>query len=88
MRQFVHRRDFLRGLAASGVALTLGPKAKAGPNEKLNIGIIGTSGRALGNIEGVEGENIVAVCDIDDRLARRGVGTSSRGPRPSTTSAS
>jgi predicted dehydrogenase len=34
----------------------------------LNIGIIGTSGRALGNIEGVQGENIVAVCDIDDRL--------------------
>src|SRR5207237_4047115 len=25
-------------------------------------------GRALSNIEGVEGENIVAVCDIDDRL--------------------
>ena len=68
MRQTVNRRDFLRGVAAVGVASTFGPRAKAGPNEKLNIGIIGTSGRALGNIEGVEGENIVAVCDIDDRL--------------------
>ena len=68
MRQSFHRRDFIRGVAAVGVASTLGSRAKAGPNEKLNIGIIGTSGRALGNIEGVEGENIVAVCDIDDRL--------------------
>jgi predicted dehydrogenase len=50
------------------VASAFGSRAKASPNEKLNIGIIGTSGRALGNIEGVEGENIIAVCDIDERL--------------------
>jgi len=50
------------------VASTLGGRAKASPNEKLNVGVIGTSGRALGNIEGVEGENVVAVCDIDERL--------------------
>ena len=68
MRQSLNRRDFLRGVAAIGAASSIGPRAKAGPNEKLNIGIIGTSGRALSNIEGVEGENIVAVCDIDDRL--------------------
>jgi predicted dehydrogenase len=68
LKQPLNRRDFLRGVAAVGVASTLGSRAKAGPNEKLNVGIIGTSGRALGNIEGVEGENIVAVCDIDDRL--------------------
>ncbi len=68
MRQSFHRRNFLRGAAAVGVASTFGSRALASPNEKLNIGIIGTSGRALSNIEGVEGENIVAVCDIDDRL--------------------
>jgi predicted dehydrogenase len=68
LRHPVNRRDFLRGVAASGLASTLGSRVLAGANEKLNIGIIGTSGRALGNIEGVEGENIVAVCDIDDRL--------------------
>jgi len=66
------RRDFLRGVAALGAASALGPMAgrasALGPNDKLNIGIIGTSGRALGNIEGVQGENIVAVCDIDDSL--------------------
>jgi predicted dehydrogenase len=68
LRHLANRRDFLRGAAAFGLASTLGARALASPNEKLNIGIIGTSGRALGNIEGVEGENIVAVCDIDDRL--------------------
>jgi predicted dehydrogenase len=60
----------VKGLAVSGLAATVGRTA-GGPrsaNDKLNIGVIGTSGRALGNIEGVQGENIVAVCDIDDRL--------------------
>ena len=68
MRHPVNRRHFLRGFASIGVASTLGSRAKAGPNEKLNIGVIGISGRALGNIQGVEGENIVAICDIDDNL--------------------
>jgi predicted dehydrogenase len=45
--------------------------ARQAANDKLNVAVIGTSGRALGNIEGVQGENIVAVCDIDDRLVDR-----------------
>lgn len=72
MTRRFHRRDWLRGAAALGAGAVLGPRAlgsaRIGPNEKLNIGVIGTSGRALGNIEGVQGENIVAVCDIDDHL--------------------
>ena len=72
MGRGMHRRDFLRGVAAAGAAASFGPRSwgrpAAGPNEKLNIGVIGTSGRALGNIEGVEGENIVAVCDVDSHL--------------------
>jgi predicted dehydrogenase len=65
------RRDFVRGLTASALATAVAARATGRPvsaNEKLNIGVIGTSGRAHGNIEGVLGENIVAVCDIDDRL--------------------
>jgi predicted dehydrogenase len=68
LSQFLNRRDLLRGFAAVGMSATFGSRALASPNEKLNIGVIGTSGRALGNIEGVEGENVVAVCDIDERL--------------------
>lgn len=68
MTRAINRRQFLHTSAALTAALAaprIG-RGKASPNEKLNIGIIGTSGRALGNIEGVQRENIVAVCDIDD----------------------
>ncbi len=78
MSRSPNRREFLRGVAVAGAASTIGRASRAlgrvGPNERLNIGIIGTSGRALGNIEGVEGENIVAVCDIDDRLLGKASG--------------
>src|SRR5207249_2973142 len=32
---------------------------------KLNIGCIGVGGRGKGDIDGVKGENIVALCDVD-----------------------
>ena len=70
MRPTFSRRQLLRGMAATGALSAFGSSSwgKLGPNEKLNIGIIGTSGRALGNIDGVQGENIVSVCDVDERL--------------------
>jgi predicted dehydrogenase len=70
MTSNMNRRDFLRGTLAAGLAATFPHPAigRLRVNEKLAIGVIGTSGRALGNIEGVQGEDIVAVCDIDDRL--------------------
>lgn len=71
MRQGWSRREVLRGMAAVGATAAFGSRAKAGPNDKLNVGVIGTAGRALGNIEGVEVENIVAVCDVDDALLGR-----------------
>lgn len=71
MGQVWNRRHLFKGAAAVGLTAGLGRRAKAGPNDRLNIGVIGTSGRALGNIEGVEGENIVAVCDVDDALLAR-----------------
>jgi len=39
------------------------------PNEKLNIASIGAGGRAAGDIDGCTSENIVALCDVDDRQA-------------------
>jgi predicted dehydrogenase len=72
MSHVLRRREFLQTIAAAGAGTALGfpawARSKDSPNEKLDIGIIGTSGRALGNIEGVQGENIVAICDIDDQL--------------------
>ena len=66
------RRSFLRntGIAAGGFWIgTQGAWGRGkSPNEKLNIGVIGTANRAHADIEGVASQNIVAACDIDDLL--------------------
>lgn len=36
------------------------------PNEKLNIAVIGIANQGAYNLDSVKGENIVALCDIDD----------------------
>ena len=45
---------------------TLGYKS---PNEKLNIAAIGAGGKASSDIDGCKLENIVALCDVDDKRA-------------------
>lgn len=67
----LHRREFLKeaSIATLG-AFYIGRSgfAQSSPNGKLNIGVVGVANRARGNIEGVMGENIVAICDIDDNF--------------------
>jgi len=41
------------------------------PNEKLNIASIGAGGKANNDIDGCSGENIVALCDVDERRAAK-----------------
>ena len=79
----VHRRVVLQMSAAGGLAAILGVPALAqsqSPNEKLNIAVIGCGNRGAQNIDGITGrkvqnlggmaqENIVALCDVDDRQA-------------------
>ena len=73
--QELRRREFLRRSALAGTALAVSSgvwssRALAkttSPNEKLNIGCIGTANQARFSIENVKGENIVAACDIDDK---------------------
>src|ERR1700676_3954312 len=68
----VNRREFLNRSALAGTALGAGvwsSRALAdskSPNEKLNIAMIGTANQARFSIGNVQGENIVALCDIDD----------------------
>jgi hypothetical protein len=45
---------------------TLGYKS---PNEKLNIASIGAGGKASSDIDGCATENIVALCDVDEKQA-------------------
>ena len=74
MRQALNRRQMLGHLGAMGVgALGLAqPVASArarAPEEKLNLAIVGCGGQGLENLRQVAGENIVALCDVDDRRA-------------------
>jgi predicted dehydrogenase len=72
MRPLHTRRDFLRQSAVAGSLVGGGfftSRAAAesqSPNEKLNIGMIGTAGQARFSIDNVRGENIVALCDVDE----------------------
>ncbi len=67
------RREFLGRSAVAGTAVGLGvwssrslAESKS-PNEKLNIAMIGTHNQARFSIDNVKQENIVALCDIDDK---------------------
>ncbi len=73
----VRRRDFLRVSAAGAAAISSGvwsqldAQDSTSPNEKLNIGCVGTANRAAADIGGVQGENIVAICDVDKNYLTR-----------------
>ncbi len=66
------RRDFLKaaGLSATMTAGVLPRWSFAqtkSPNEKLNIACIGTANRAAASVNAVSGENVVALCDVDEK---------------------
>jgi len=65
-----NRRQFLKATAVVSagywVAGGSGRAATSSPNEKLNIGVIGVNGRGRDNLNSVAGENIAALCDIDE----------------------
>ena len=66
------RRAFLKASAAVGAAtLSSGRGIRAeSANDRLNIVIIGCGGRGGGNMRDVATQNIVALCDVNDRNLR------------------
>src|SRR6478736_5696167 len=77
-----NRRDFLKAstLAGGGILVAetgffpgsssseaqAGQTRKPGPNDRLNVAIIGAGGQGGGNLANVaRTENIVALCDVD-----------------------
>jgi predicted dehydrogenase len=71
MRSSVSRRRFLQSTALATAGVWVGGCAATSPrrlsaNDKLNVAAIGTANRARSNISGVESENLVAICDIDE----------------------
>ncbi len=73
MKTNLTRRSFLNRAAVLGGGMLIAPsgvvKARAGqsPNEKLNIAMIGTWGRAEAHFGAVSGENVAALCDINEQ---------------------
>lgn len=62
--QRISRRKFV-GFGLASVAAGHIPARAQSPNEKLNIGIIGSGGRGGANLGGVRGENIYSLCDVN-----------------------
>jgi hypothetical protein len=56
------------GFGSTPSLKTLGYKS---PNEKLNIASIGAGGKASSDIDGCSSENIVALCDVDEKSAAK-----------------
>lgn len=71
------RRDFVKKttlIAASLIGVSsqvLGQGASSAPSDKLNIAIIGAGGRGGDTLREFEEENIVALCDVDERQAEK-----------------
>lgn len=62
------RRQFLKVAALGASTAFAAPAILRGQNlnEKLNIAVIGVGGRGGGNLNEVAGENIVALCDVNE----------------------
>ena len=73
MNQPVSRRKFLRNSSLAASAFWIGSSAFVrgnSPNNKHNIAVIVVANLCGSNLRGVEGENIVALCDMDDNYLR------------------
>jgi predicted dehydrogenase len=70
-----NRRRFLKtaGTAAAGFMIVprhvLGGVGYTAPSDLVNVAAIGAGGKGGGNIRDVLGQNIVALCDVDDKMA-------------------
>src|SRR6478609_8432266 len=68
----IPRRQFLRYSAlGAGAALAAPALLRAqSPNSKLNIAVIGAGGKGSSDTDHCSGENIYALCDVDDNTLR------------------
>lgn len=70
-----NRRRFLKTAGATLAAFHIGPAHLLGgpgglaPSDKLSVACIGVGGRGRASVDACSGENIVALCDVDDRQA-------------------
>jgi len=83
-RKIVTRRKVLKASASAAFGFyfvprsVLGGAGKQAASDKLNVAGIGVGGKGGSDVAGMAGENIVALCDVDER---RGAGSFRRFPK-------
>ena len=89
-RNHISRRNFFYGsllagavpLAGFGSSPSLKQLGYKSPNERMNIASIGAGGKATSDIQAcAETENIVALCDVDERRAEKIYGLYPKVPK-------
>ena len=73
MTRHIHRRHFVKQVTVGSFVAAATRTAKtASPNSKVNIACVGVGGKGWSDmLETSEGQNIVAVCDIDHQRLRK-----------------
>ncbi len=67
-RQFIYNTAVFGGSAILSTSALARPKSRrVSPNEKLNLAIIGVGGRGVADTREVQSENIVALCDVNEK---------------------
>ena len=74
----ITRRRFVKTVAGTGAALTIVPRHVLGrgfqaPSDTVNVAAVGIGGMRRQRSSAVLSQNIVAICDVDDGLAREAV---------------
>jgi len=75
MSNRIPRRAFVGQLAMAGAAFHIVPRRVLGgpgyqaPSDTLNVACIGVGGMGASDVRGMSGENIYALCDVDDNRA-------------------
>ena len=62
------------GIAGVGFGKVPVTARGGGSNERLNIGVVGCGGQGAENLERVAGENIIALCDVDENVLNKRLG--------------
>ncbi len=82
------RRDFLTRTSTAALGLAMSARSYSqikGANDRVVMGVIGSGGMGRSNMGGllkVPGVEFAAVCDVDDKQAREGVGIVTKAGRP------
>jgi predicted dehydrogenase len=71
----LNRRQFIAAAGAAAFTIVprhvLGGEGQTPPSQKLNIAGIGIGGMGFGDLQNVKSENVVALCDVDQRHAAK-----------------